>query len=434
MREHPRRVAAAAGALLAVLVAAWWSGSPRNTPAPSPIARAGTSAQTHDFRAPFAVLFAGQSPLPASKGDELCGYGPVPVVDGIPQIPPEIETAAPSALGNLAADLAARSSERDRAMGMYLQIVAAGSAAGEASRRAHGDCADDDKACQSAADQAVVSATAESRRALVRLATTTSDPDAYALATYSCRSLPGESASDDCALLSSAQWARIEPDNAVPWLYAAADAQRRHDRSTIEAALYRASQARYSDPHRDQVIRVFASDAVAAQPPAVQTQLALSLIGIHAALTFSGSGVVLTQYCSVAALADPSRVQTCGDLAATLIEHGRTEVEVWIGAKVAERIGTTDPRFSTLLDEADALKWQRSQWLKSMQEHEHGLLSCDSLQVLRRNAGAQAQFGESGRLRQELAASGVTTSQAAERWRAERRALLQKNASLAPAK
>jgi hypothetical protein len=315
-------------------------------------------------------------------------------------------------------------------MGMYLQGIAADAAW----RSAHGDCADDDKGCQSAAAQAVGSATAESRRALVRLATTTSDADVYALATYSCRPLTGESASDDCALLSNAQWARIEPDNAVPWLYAAAEAQQRHDRSTLEAALKRASQARYSDPHWDQVLGVFTSDAVAAQSPAVQTQLAISLLGIHAALTFSDPAVVLTQSCSVAALVDPNRVQTCGDLAATLIEHGRTEIEVSIGAKVAERIGTTEARLSALLDEADAMKWQRSQWLKSMQEREHSLLSCDSLQVLRRNAAAQAQFGGSGRLRQELAASGVTTSQAAERWRAERRALLQKNTSLAPAR
>jgi hypothetical protein len=246
--------------------------------------------------------------------------------------------------------------------------------------------------------------------------------------------LAGESASDGCGLLSNAQWARIEPDNAVPWLYAAADAGQRHDRGALEAALSRASQARYSDPHWDQVSRVLASDALASQPPAVQIQLAISLLGIQAALAFREPGVVLTQYCGVAALADPNRVQTCGDLAATLIERGRTEIEVWIGAKIAERIGTTDPRFSALLDEAYAVRWQGSQWLKSMQQGEHRLLSCDSLQVLRHNAAAQVHLGESGRLRQELAASGVSTSQAAERWRAERRRLLQQSQTVAPAK
>src|SRR5258708_1499006 len=101
VRERSGRVAAAVCALLAVLVAAWWSGSPRNTPAPSPVARAGASAQTRNFQAPLAALLGGQPPQPASKGDQLCGYGPVPVVNDIPQIPPEIEIAAQSALGSL---------------------------------------------------------------------------------------------------------------------------------------------------------------------------------------------------------------------------------------------------------------------------------------------------------------------------------------------
>jgi hypothetical protein len=430
LRARRRHVVAVAGALLVILVAAWWLASPRGAPTPPKIDPAGAAARSHPVQTPFTAPLGVQSPPPPAKGDELCAYGYVPVVDDVPQIPPEIKAAAQSALGSLAADLAARSTDRDRAMGMFLQMVAAWNTAGTAWRRTHGDCANDDKACQSAADQAMASATAESRRALVRLATSTSDANAYALAIYSCQ-LANESPINDCALLTAAQWARIEPDNAVPWLNLAADAKRRNDRSALEAALNRASKARYSDPHHDQISELLASDAFAAQSPPVQLRLAISLVGIEAALAFP-EYQGLMQYCGGAAQADPNRTQTCGDLAATLIEHGRTVVDVAIGGKVAERIGSTDPRLSALLDQADAIRWQWSEELKSLQEQDHHLLSCNSLQVLRRNAAAQVQFGESGRLRQGLAASGVTVSQAAERWRAERRRLQQQSESVKP--
>jgi hypothetical protein len=430
LRDRRRHVVAVAGALMVILVAAWWLAPPRGAPTPPKIDRTGAAARSHPVQTPFTALLGLQSLPPSAKGDDLCGYGHVPVVDDIPQIPPEIEAAAESALGSLAADLAARSTDRDRAMAMFLQMVAAGNTAGTAWRRTHGDCANDDKACESAARQAVASATAESRRALVRLATSTSDANAYALAIYSCR-WADESSIDDCALLSAAQWARIEPDNTVPWLNLAADAQRRNDRSALEAALNRASKARYSDLHGDQISELFASDALWTQSPPVQVQLAIVLRGIQAALAipdYQG----LMQYCGVAAQADPTRAQTCGDLAATLIEHGRSAIDVLVGGRVAEQIGSTDPRRSALVDQADAIRWQWSERLKSMRQQDHGLLSCESLQLLRRNAAVQVQLGESGRLRQELAASGVTASQAAERWRAERRRLQQQSERAKP--
>jgi hypothetical protein len=308
-------------------------------------------------------------------------------------------------------------------------MIAAGNAAFEAWRRGHdGDCGKGDD-CWSAAAPAVEAALAESHRALLRLATTTSDANAYALALYSCRS---EAAIGDCALVSHSQWARIEPDNAVPWLYLAAEAAQRRDRGSLEAALNRASKARYSDPHWDEISRVLSSDALGAQSPPVQIQIAVALIGIQAALPLPNLSVG-REYCGTVAQ-DPNRVQTCGDLAAVLIEHGRTEFEVLAGGWIAERVGGTDPRLSALRDEADAVRWQWEQMLKSLQDHmqDNDWPSCDSLQRLRRKTAAELQFGRAGSLRQELAASGVTIAQAAQRWRAERQARLRKAEELKP--
>jgi hypothetical protein len=81
--------------------------------------------------------------------------------------------------------------------------------------------------------------------------------------------------------------------------------------------------------------------------PPVQIQAAFWLLGIEAGFLHPDYRVLM-QFCSTAALADPNRVQTCGDLAATLIEHGRTQVEVMVGGKVADQIESSDPRLSAL--------------------------------------------------------------------------------------
>jgi len=248
------------------------------------------------------------------------------------------------------------------------------------------------------------------------VATTTTDPDAYALAEAACEPI-GDTLKPECALLSYAQWARIESDNAIPWLYLAKEAQRRRDHSTFEAALDRASNSRYSDPRSDQILRLLESDAMDAQSPPVQAQLAVSLVGVWAAFAVPvPSG--LMQYCGKPDQAN-SHVETCTNLAAILIGQSRTALEVSLGGRIAETIGRSDPRVATMRDLADAIRWQWSQHMKSAVEESRTVFSCEGLQRLRRNMAAQAQLGEVGLLRQELADAGVSVSQTAERLRAE---------------
>jgi len=360
-----------------------------------------------------------------AKGDRLCGYGPVPIVDDVPQVPADIQTAAQSALASLAASLAKRSSERERALGLFLQRFAS----------SYGDCPEDDTTCQSALAEAVRNGVAQSRRDLIRLAMTTSDADAYALAVSSCREVnkPGKSESGECALVSYAQWARIEPDNAVPWLYLAAEAVRRRDASGLDAALYRASQAQYSDRHQDLIPALVASDEMTALPPPIQVDLTIMLLGIQATSPAPGLFLFLP-YCGLDGPIDANRTQICGDLAAMLIERGRSEIDGHFGTRIGEQLGWSAPRLAALRDAAEAMewqKWQRSQkWQREDLRH---LYSCEMLQSLRKNSLAQVQLGQSGRLRQEFAASGLKTSQAAEQWRAEKQRRLQLSQAQKPA-
>ena len=63
---------------------------------------------------------------------------------------------------------------------------------------------------------------------LVRLAVVSQDPLVYVIALEACKG-SAEGGAANCALLSLEQWARLDPDNAQPWLELAAQAQREHD-------------------------------------------------------------------------------------------------------------------------------------------------------------------------------------------------------------
>src|SRR5271165_3439801 len=91
-RDHPRRVAGAAAVLLAMLAAAWWSGSQ-----PGKALRADRVAAPPGPQylvAPLTVPVPTPVPRLEPTGAELSGYGPVAVENGIPQIPRHIGAAA----------------------------------------------------------------------------------------------------------------------------------------------------------------------------------------------------------------------------------------------------------------------------------------------------------------------------------------------------
>jgi hypothetical protein len=402
VRDRPRLAAAAAIAFLAMVAPIWWLGPQRGAAAPS------RADQTTPASPRVLDRVLVPPPLPTA-GFEQCGSGSMPVIVGGSQLASDMEaaqSAADSALARLGTELAARSTDRDHALGLYLPIIAAPNAASYAA------CGGDYAACQ----QALATAIAERQGALVRIATHTTDADAYAMAVYSCM-WPFAGRNADCDLVSYGQWAGIEPDNAVPWLYLAGDAQRHGDQSTVEAALYRASKARYSDPHLDQISGLVYSNTAAALSPTFQVELAGTLLSIQGGLPHPNLSVVM-HYCGDAGQTIAGHVQTCSDLATMLVERSRAAIDVLIGGRVAEQVSWANPRLAPLRDEADAMRWQLFRMPGSQAQM---LPGCDSTQRLLPIATAQAQFGESGRLRQELAARGVTTAQAADAWRAARR-------------
>ena len=70
LRDHRRRVVAAAGAVLAILIAAWWSEALRGVPKPSRIDSTATAARSRSVPNPFAALPKLQS-MPLGQSGRL---------------------------------------------------------------------------------------------------------------------------------------------------------------------------------------------------------------------------------------------------------------------------------------------------------------------------------------------------------------------------
>jgi hypothetical protein len=392
-RRHAGLVAAAAIVLLAIGVAMFRMHMGQGAHLPAGAEQAAASQARTALPALPAAL------PPQAPGERRCGPETEEPPSDIEQSQRQMEEqmkAADTALDGIAASLAAGTSDRDRALGLYLQTMSARSAGGSRAGR-------------------LPSAT-DAQSALLRLATTTTDADAYALGMFLCTANGGGLASGACDQLSYAQWARIEPDNAVPWLYLAQEAEGHRDAAAVEAALNRASRARYSDPHSDQLSRLIASDATAALRPGIQDDLAGSLLSYQGGMPHPNLSVVI-RYCARELPANPARAQACGDLAATLIERSRTPIEVLAGGRVAERVGWSDPRLARFRDEADAMRWEVMKLRLEPNARTNGS-GCDLALQLRRDMALQAQVGEAGLLREQMSAGGGTVAQAAERWRA----------------
>ncbi|MGO9947115.1 MAG: hypothetical protein ACLPWG_09730, partial [Steroidobacteraceae bacterium] len=99
------------------------------------------------------------------------------------------------------------------------------------------------------ADQVVMQ---EARDELVQLAVGANDPAVYALAIYKCAKNE-DPAAGACRQVSAAGWARMDPDNAIPWLLVVGQARANNDMQAEADAFYHAAQAHSTDAYYDSV-------------------------------------------------------------------------------------------------------------------------------------------------------------------------------------
>ncbi len=128
---------------------------------------------------------------------------------------------------------------RDKALGLFMQADQVGSAAWDAERLNRPGCDVAEPDCREKPFEASQRARAMATEPLVKLALSTGDVDAYAMALYACRSIK----TGACSSVTYERWAVMEPNNAVVWFSLASQAQVRGDIQAHMFALQRAATA-----------------------------------------------------------------------------------------------------------------------------------------------------------------------------------------------
>ena len=238
---------------------------------------------------------------------------------------------------------------------------------------------------------------AEARDALVQMATTTRNPQVYALAFNVCGATPNEAS---CRLLSAEQWARLDPDNAAPWMFVLTQAAQRRDMAAQGEALHRLATSVRSDPYlfamTGQVLAHSQGDEASMSAAAT---LALEASGVELAWPIPGYQS-LVPLCKGAALRDANRRQTCDAVAELFVARSSHLLERTIGVRLGSQLGWPDERVDRLRGEFAAygasLAGDGSALNNTCAATRRGL------ELLERNA----RLGEAGALRAWVAQSG----------------------------
>jgi hypothetical protein len=278
-------------------------------PRPAPTALSSVAA------ASAARAEAGQS--------EVCGFGKAPFAADDPyslkQIPPAVRQRA---LDEIEAHLLANTDPQVRAAALLLAAKARGDG-------------------RSRIDT------------LARLAVASQDPLVYAIALEGCKGwTDGDAAS--CGLLSIAQWVRLDPDNAQPWLELAAQAQQQHDADAEVEAMRRAAGAHRSDAHAG-LLASLVDRALDIQTPLLQRTLAASASWSIQASWGPPQTSQAYVYCAVDIDADPARRDTCEAIAETLSYSSTSVTDLGVGLAIAKKLGWPAQRLQALQQEHDAI-------------------------------------------------------------------------------
>ncbi|MBL0728725.1 hypothetical protein [Piscinibacter sp. HJYY11] len=125
---------------------------------------------------------------------------------------------------------------------------------------------------------------------IARLAAASRDPFIYAIALEACSGRRGPDGGS-CNLLSTAQWVRLDPDNAVPWQALAAEARERDEPQAEDEALQLAALAARSDVHAGRLPRLVDKAVGGDAAPLLRT-LALSAGWSAEAVWSASHGIV----------------------------------------------------------------------------------------------------------------------------------------------
>ena len=257
-----------------------------------------------------------------------------------------VERQRDEAVEAILAALAARPEPRARAAGLYFRA-----ARGLVDTASADACKSQPDACATFEQQRRDDG--DSAEALARLAVDSSDPQVYAWAYRSCARVSRQVAGS-CQLVNALQWARLDPENAAPWLAVAQEAKSRKDAAGLDDAMFHVAAATIHDPGWGRAAAQMIEAAPRADEQAVGTWLAaLSAINYEMALDLP-SFQEATTYCDARALGNANRRDICDKVAAVLVDRSTILLGRSMGIGLAKRLDWPAPRLAAAELERDA--------------------------------------------------------------------------------
>jgi hypothetical protein len=238
------------------------------------------------------------------------------------------------------------------------------------------------------------------RAALARLAQGSTDPQVYAWAYQACRQSEPR-APGSCQLVNVEQWARLDPSNAMPWLTIAGEAEKRHDSTALDDAMFHVASAERMDTRCGTLPSILVDHVPPGEAHLLGAlYLEVEAIGVDAAIPIDY--FTATKYCGANGLVDANRRETCTRVAELLIDRSTTLLERNIGTSMAKRLGWPAERIQSIEEERDAL-FNAFPHEMSQVDGSHG---CENVRRELERIHDVARYGEIGSLRRTIEASG----------------------------
>jgi len=263
----------------------------------------------------------------------------------------------------------------------------------------------------------------QNRDELVALAVGAGDPGVYAMALEACGAYSTPQGGT-CQQLSVSAWARLDPDNAMPWMLMAGKAQARNDTAAATQYFERAAEAKKIDSYYESLFAWSESELPNDVSALGRWYLTTQSLGVAATLVPPYAPAM--RYCSGTALEDDQIRERCATVAELMVSSGTTVLEYAMGVSLGARTGWSPARVSELTEQLDA--WMQVSMLD--EETETGMeWSCAAVEQNNAQMRRRVQAGELRALREEVENSGKTVSELAQEQRAwrERTRLKTKN-------
>jgi hypothetical protein len=252
----------------------------------------------------------------------------------------------------------------------------------------------------------------QTRNEVVQLAAGVGDPAVYAMALSMCGTSIVTDADSPCRQLSLQRWARMDPDNAVPWLLLAGKARASHDSAAAADAFSHAATAHKIDAYSDSVFAFAEPELPQDVTPLERSYLAIEVIGVEAATGLSHYSVA-NQHCSSDAMQDSTVRQQCDSLAELLVTKGTNLLDLGIGKTIGARAGWPSERVKELVLEQHAL--MQAIMLQAPSDNDK-LWTCDAVKRVNAYVIQRVRLGELGAARDVLQRSGEPVEAMAQKY------------------